>query len=452
MKDKINEYIGNKIDQKKNEVKDNLTPESVKNAKQNIQNASKITKNVANGMRQFAIVSYNIITNPISWIGLGALAFGVVAISAMTTWGPTSFSQVCQANGAPDLYELADESEKLNATADYLSRPGIKMTNDLVTSSYLSILVNEGDFSYSNQNNCDLNCLETKLNNGENVELGALKLKGDHAKALINTAKQNGKDWTDTSVQLSAIKSTLANVPFTENSEDNAKLINDLYGINKTSAELKSLLKDSKDLSEKVEENPVTCKSLGDGKGKSRLGGGGGKKSGSKSGTPGWIFDEKYILTSPYWTYFGGGTHRGVDLVCESGEGCPMYAVASGEVIVSDCTSDTSGPANGFSPACMVVIQDDENGHAILYAHNVNGSHTVEVGDKVEKGDEIAQMGNTGWSTGPHLHFQVNEQWGTDSHTNPWEYMCGVKDPDEIDIRSGKPYSGMSWDPKEGDC
>ena len=52
----------------------------------------------------------------------------------------------------------------------------------------------------------------------------------------------------------------------------------------------------------------------------------------------------------------------------------------------------------------MVKI-DHGNGYVTLYAHN--SSLNVSVGDQVEKGDIIAFSGNTGRSTGPHVHYEV---------------------------------------------
>ncbi len=71
-------------------------------------------------------------------------------------------------------------------------------------------------------------------------------------------------------------------------------------------------------------------------------------------------------------------------------------AVADGEVI-------DSGPASGFG---MWVRLKHADGTITVYGH-INTS-TVTVGQKVMAGDQIATVGNRGFSTGPHLHFEVH--------------------------------------------
>lgn len=78
--------------------------------------------------------------------------------------------------------------------------------------------------------------------------------------------------------------------------------------------------------------------------------------------------------------------------------GTPIYAAAGGQVIISKSGGWNGGYGN------YVVIKHD-NGSQTLYAHaNVV---TVSSGDWVAQGDKIATVGNTGKSTGPHLHFEV---------------------------------------------
>jgi murein DD-endopeptidase MepM/ murein hydrolase activator NlpD len=53
------------------------------------------------------------------------------------------------------------------------------------------------------------------------------------------------------------------------------------------------------------------------------------------------------------------------------------------------------------------VIMDIGGGVYAMYAHFIKGSLRVEVGDKVKKGDVIAELGNTGNANASHLHFQL---------------------------------------------
>jgi murein DD-endopeptidase MepM/ murein hydrolase activator NlpD len=86
--------------------------------------------------------------------------------------------------------------------------------------------------------------------------------------------------------------------------------------------------------------------------------------------------------------------------------GTSVKAAASGKVIVVKGGSAWNGGYGNY-----IVIEHD-NGTQTLYAHlNKIG---VSIGDTVSKGEEIAKSGNTGRSTGPHLHFEVK------GASNPW--------------------------------
>lgn len=89
--------------------------------------------------------------------------------------------------------------------------------------------------------------------------------------------------------------------------------------------------------------------------------------------------------------------YNGVDLSGVS-VGTPVLAAASGEVIVAK-----SGGWNGGYGSYVVVKHP--NGTQTLYAHLSGVS--VGVGQSVVKGQKIGGMGNSGRSTGPHLHFEV---------------------------------------------
>ena len=113
-----------------------------------------------------------------------------------------------------------------------------------------------------------------------------------------------------------------------------------------------------------------------------------------------------YTFTSAFkWRW--GRLHGGVDLAV--GEGTPVYAADNGKVIVAE----DSG--NGYG---NYIILDHQNGFKTLYGHN--SELLVSVGDVVAKGDRIALSGNTGNSTGPHLHFEIQVN---DEKVDPQQYL-----------------------------
>lgn len=90
--------------------------------------------------------------------------------------------------------------------------------------------------------------------------------------------------------------------------------------------------------------------------------------------------------------------HRGVDFV--PGRGAPIYAIADGVVTQQEYSGGYGEHA---------YIEHEINGQTVLsvYAHMESASSPLEVGDRVEVGDFIGLVGNTGTSTGPHLHFEI---------------------------------------------
>ena len=85
--------------------------------------------------------------------------------------------------------------------------------------------------------------------------------------------------------------------------------------------------------------------------------------------------------------------HFGIDLV--NTEGTPIFAVANGQVVISDYSDDFG----------YFIILDHQNGYISHYYHNQE--NFFNKGDSVSAGDVIAKLGNTGMSTGPHLHFEL---------------------------------------------
>jgi murein DD-endopeptidase MepM/ murein hydrolase activator NlpD len=109
--------------------------------------------------------------------------------------------------------------------------------------------------------------------------------------------------------------------------------------------------------------------------------------------------------------------HTGIDLAAP--EGTPFYAAASGWVTLADYDRPTAD-AN-----TRIIIQHDgrNEGYATDYLHWV--ASYVEEGDYVQAGDPIGEVGNVGFSTGPHLHFSVTDL-DSGEHIDPLRWL-----PDE---------------------
>lgn len=92
--------------------------------------------------------------------------------------------------------------------------------------------------------------------------------------------------------------------------------------------------------------------------------------------------------------------HNGIDIGRNGGQsidGASIVASKSGRVI-------TAGYLNGYG---NTVIIDHGGGYATVYAHQQAGGIKVSVGQDVKQGQRIGTVGSTGYSTGPHLHFEV---------------------------------------------
>lgn len=111
----------------------------------------------------------------------------------------------------------------------------------------------------------------------------------------------------------------------------------------------------------------------------------------------------KFVITS----YYGDGrNHKGLDLGAD--HGVAIFAAASGTVTYAGYRNDY-----GYS-----IVIDHGNGMQTKYAHA--SILCAGVGERVSQGDMIATVGNTGYSTGNHLHFEVIVN---DVRVNPAPYI-----------------------------
>jgi len=110
------------------------------------------------------------------------------------------------------------------------------------------------------------------------------------------------------------------------------------------------------------------------------------------------IWPARGWLTSSFGTridpYTGKSTmHRGIDIANQ--EGVPVMAPARGVVTFA-------GNSGGFG---NVIVIDHGYGMRTRFGHL--SEIAISVGDRVDRGDRIGRIGNTGRSTGPHLHYEV---------------------------------------------
>lgn len=124
-----------------------------------------------------------------------------------------------------------------------------------------------------------------------------------------------------------------------------------------------------------------------------------------------WPAPGYYSITSHYGMRFHPviklyRNHSGIDIGAPQGS----YAIAANDGIVTKSTYS-------YSYGNMIMI-DHGGGVTTLYAH---GSELLaKVGDVVKRGDAIMKVGSTGWSTGPHLHFEIRINGST---IDPYPYI-----------------------------
>lgn len=132
---------------------------------------------------------------------------------------------------------------------------------------------------------------------------------------------------------------------------------------------------------------------------------------------------QKYLrqMASGYGTridpiYGTARFHAGMDFAANIGT--PVYVTADGTVTLADWKQ-------GYGK-CVII--DHGYGYETLYAHL--NDYNVRVGQKVVRGEQIAEVGNTGKSTGPHLHYEVHVKGQPD---NPAKYYFMDLTPEEYD-------------------
>ncbi|MCT9143393.1 M23 family metallopeptidase [Streptomyces violarus] len=141
------------------------------------------------------------------------------------------------------------------------------------------------------------------------------------------------------------------------------------------------------------------------------------KKAAAKKAKPSWVDPVKKYKLSASFAQNGGmwqSTHSGQDFAVPSGT--QVVAAHGGTVVKAGGNGAGDGPAYGNA----VVIKHG-NGTYSQYAHL--SKVTVNVGQIVKTGQEIAKSGNTGNSSGPHLHFEIRTTANYGSAVDPVKFL-----------------------------
>jgi murein DD-endopeptidase MepM/ murein hydrolase activator NlpD len=161
------------------------------------------------------------------------------------------------------------------------------------------------------------------------------------------------------------------------------------------------------------------------------------RTAGGKNNLLPWTANVSFAVTQGH----NGGSHTGLGAwAWDFGTpiGTPIRAAHFGTVRLVKGNSTVGGCNSAFGNDANFVIVDQGNGYESLYLHLK--SATVSQGQAVERGDLIGYSGQTGWSCGPHLHFQIQlspSNGGGSGFYNPsiHDYFYDV---------------GFAWDPAPG--
>jgi murein DD-endopeptidase MepM/ murein hydrolase activator NlpD len=140
-----------------------------------------------------------------------------------------------------------------------------------------------------------------------------------------------------------------------------------------------------------------------------------------------WIWPSNGVITDVFGTR--NGEHKGIDIAAKVGS--PIYAVDEG-VVSKSYYSDSYG---------HVVFLKHRNNTETVYAHLK--TRNVAEGQIVKQGEVIGAMGNTGDSSGVHLHFEIHEQEWTFAKQNALNPVLALGDADVGKVITVSPNSRM---------
>lgn len=254
---------------------------------------------------------------------------------------------------------------------------------DLISNYYLVSKIAEADTKLMNQ-------IET-----EKKEIEQAKTTLEESKKQLDSSKAEKESM---SVQLQSAKEEKDKyvAQLSSQEQELQEQIDELEEANKAiDAEIKQKQEEMRKKLEEYKKNESNSSS-----GSSNTSTGGGSTS-----SYGFIYPvpSAYSRITTYLYYSSGQYHGAVDFGSAGINGQPVYAVADGIVYTAKALNTSYGN--------YVIIMHD-NGLYTLYAHGQQGSIRVSEGERVKQGQQIMNVGSTGNSTGPHLHFEVRTSPG----------------------------------------
>lgn len=122
------------------------------------------------------------------------------------------------------------------------------------------------------------------------------------------------------------------------------------------------------------------------------------------------VHNDSYVYTLPYQkgaSFEANKSDDGNVLKFDMQEGTAVRAARNGKVLITRSDSETGCPVVDCASFANYIIILHDDGTMAAYSHLMSNGVNVKPGDQVKAGQSIGRSGNTGWSSAPHLQFEV---------------------------------------------
>ncbi len=243
----------------------------------------------------------------------------------------------------------------------------------------------------------------------------------EEAKTTLETSKQEldsskaEKESMSTQLQNAKAEKDTYVAQLSSQEQDLQQQIDELEEANKSiDAEIKQK---QAEIQKKLQQQRPSSSGSSSSGGSSSSSSGGTSTGGGAVSSSGFIYPvpSGYTRITTYMYYSSGQYHGAVDFGSGGINGQPVYAVADGYVVTAKALNYSYG---------NYILIAHYNGLYTLYAHGQAGSIRVSEGQYVSQGQQIMNVGSTGNSSGPHLHFEVRTSPGLyNNRVNPVNHL-----------------------------